>query len=110
MVRELVAEFENSKFVSEAFVDEVGKISHTKVDQLKQALGIDSTKFQVALARAPPLLQDQPNYQCKLVFQVWKESTQYPTYRTLRSDLDKYSVFNGRNLLVSVSGFLCLAL
>ena len=110
VVRELVAEFENSKFVSEAFVDEVGKISHTKVDQLKQALGIDSTKFQAALARAPPLLQDQPNYQCKLVFQVWKENTQSPTYRTLRSDLDKYSVFNGRNLLVSVSGFLCLAL
>ena len=103
MLRELVAESENSsdKLVSEAFVDKVGKISHTKVDQLKQALGINSTKFLNVLARAPPFQRDQPEYQCKLVFQVWKESTQSPTYRALRSALDKYSVFNGRNILVS---------
>ena len=38
---------------------------------------------------------------CKLVFQVWKENTQSPTYGALRSALDKYSVFCGRNPLVS---------
>ena len=104
MRRELVAESENNsdKLVSEA---KVGKISYTKVNQLKQVLGIDSTKFLAALARAPPFQRDQPEYQCKLVFQVWKESTQSPTYGALRSALDKYSVFNGRNLLVS--GCIC---
>ena len=105
MLRELVAESENSsdKSVSEAFVDEVSKISHRKMDQLKQVLGIDkySTKFQAALARAPPFQRDQPEYQCKLVFQVWKENTQSPTYGALRLALDKYSVFSGRNLMVS---------
>ena len=104
ILRELVAESENSsdKLVSEAFVDGVGKISRRKMDQLKQVLGIDSTKFQAALARAPPFQRDQPEYQSKLAFQVWKESTQSPPHRALRSALDKYSVFNGRNLLVSV--------
>ena len=104
MLRELVAVSEESKnkLVSEAFVNEIGKSSHRKMDQLKRALGIYSTKFEAALARAPPFQRDHPEYQCMLVFQVWKESTQNPTYRALRSALDKYSVFNGRNLLVSV--------
>ena len=103
VLRELVAEFENNsdKLVSEAFLNKVSKTSHTKLDQLKQVLGIHSTRFQAALARAPPFQRDHPEYQCKLVFQVWKENTQSPTYRALRSALDKYSVFCGRNPLVS---------
>ena len=103
VLRELVTEFENSsdKLVSEEFLNEVSKNSHTKLDQLKQALGIHSAKFRAALARAPPFQRDHPEYQCKLVFQVWKENTQSPTYRALRSALDKYSVFCGRNPLVS---------
>ena len=110
MLRELVAASEESKnssdkLVSEAFVNEVGKISHRKMDQLKRALGTDSTQFQAALARAPPFQRDHPEYQCKLMFQVWKESTKSPTYGALRSALDKYSVFCGRNPLVSVCAF-----
>ena len=107
VLRELVAEFKNNsdKLVSEAFLVKVSKTSHTKVDQLKKALGIHSAKFQAALARAPPFQRDHPEYQCKLMFQVWKENTQSPTYRTLRSALDKYSVFCGRNPLVSCVDF-----
>ena len=75
--------------------------SKKKVNKLNQALGIDSVKLQAALGRTPPFQRDQPEYQCKLVFQVWKESTQSPTYGALRSALDKYSVFCGRNPLVS---------
>ena len=103
VLRELFAEFENSsdKLVSEAFPNKVSKNSNLKVNQLKQALGIDNAKFRAALARAPPFQRDQPEYQCKLVFQVWKENTQSPTYGALRSALDKYSVFCGRNPLVS---------
>ena len=100
ILREL---FENhsDKLVSEAFLDVVSKTAHTKVDQLKQALCINNTKLRAAIASAPPFQRDQPEYQCKLVFQVWKESTQSPTYGALRSVLDKYSVFCGRNPLVS---------
>ena len=85
----------------EAFPTDMSKSSHMKVDHLKQALSINNAKFQAALASAPPFQQDQPEYQCKLLFQVWKENTQSPTYGTLRSGLDKYSVFCGRNPLVS---------
>ena len=103
VLRELFAEFENSsdKLVSDSFLNKVSKNSSLKVNQLKQALSIDSAKFRAALARAPPFQRDQPEYQCKVVFQVWKESTQSPTYGALRSALDKYSVFCGRNPLVS---------
>ena len=46
-------------------------------------------------------------YQYEQVFQMWKESTRNPTYGSLRSALDDYSVFCGRNPLVSV---LCVCL
>ena len=107
-LRELFAEFENSsdKLVSEAFLSKVSKTSHMKVNQLKQALSSDR-KFRAALARAPPFQRDHPEYQCKLVFQVWKENTQSPTYGALRSVLDKYSVFCGRNPLVSCELVSC---
>ena len=104
MLRELLvdkSEDSSDQPVSKAFPYEMNKACQTKVNQLKQVLGIDSTKFLAALARAPPFQRDQPEYQCKLLFQVWKENTQSPTYRALRSALDKYSVFSGRNLLVS---------
>ena len=101
VLRELLDKSESSsdEIVSEAFPNEISKTAHTKVEQLNQVLCMNSTKFQAALASAPPFQQDQPEYQCKLVFQVWKESTQSPTYRTLKSVLDNYSVFCGRNPL-----------
>ena len=82
----------NYEDLYETFLDVVSKNAHTKVDQLKRVFSIDSIKLQ----------WDQHEYQCKQVFQVWKESTQSPTYRSLRSALDTYSVFCGRNPLVSV--------
>ena len=103
ILRELVDKSENSSDqpVSKPFPYGMKKACRTMVNQLKQALGIDSTKFQAALAGVPPFQRDQPEYQCELVFQVWNENTQSPTYRALRSALDNYSVFCGRNPLVS---------
>ena len=92
MLRVLFAEEHSEEIVPETFFDVVSKTAHTKVDHLKQLFSIDSIKLQ----------RDQPGYQCKHVFLVWKENTQTPTYRALRSALDKYSVFCGRNPLVSV--------
>ena len=82
MLRELVNKSENNsdEHVPEVFLNAVSKTFHAKMDQCKR---------------------DQSEYQCKLVFQVWKENTQSPTYGALRSVLDKYSVFCGRNPLVS---------
>ena len=97
-----ISEENSDGVISEAFLDEVSATSCTKVDQLKHVLSINSAKLRAALARAPPFLRDQPEYQCKLVFKMWKESAQNPTYGSLRSALDKYSVFCGRNPLVSV--------
>ena len=56
MLRKLFAEFENSseKYLSESFLNKLSKTSHTKVDQLKQVLSVNSAHFQAALARAPP--------------------------------------------------------
>ena len=92
MLRVLFAEENSEEIVPETFFDVVSKTAHTKVDHLKQLFSIDSIKLQ----------RDQPGYQCKQVFLEWKENTQTPTYRALRSALDKYSVFCGRNPLVSV--------
>ena len=98
----LFSEKNSDRVISEAFLDEVSATSCTKVDQLKCVLSINSAKLRAALARAPPFQCDQPEYQCKLVFQMWKESTKNPTYGSLRSALDEYSVFCGKNPLVSV--------
>ena len=97
MLRVLFAEENSEEIVPETFFDVVSKTAHTKVDHLKQLFSIDSIKLQ----------RDQPGYQCKQVFLEWKENTQTPTYRALRSALDKYSVFCGRNPLVSVCVCVC---
>ena len=102
----LFSEENSNQVISETFLEEVSATSYTKVDQLKHVLSINCAKLRAALGRAPPFQRDQPEYQCKLVFQVWKESTQNPTYGSLRSALDKYSVFCGRNPMVSV---LCVS-
>ena len=107
----LFTESNLNKVVSEEFLDGLSKTSGIKADQLKQVLGIKDAKLQAVSARAQSIQQDLPEYQCKLVFQVWKESTQSPTYGALRSALDKYSVFCGRNPLVSCVhyvGMFCL--
>ena len=80
-LRVLFTEENSKEMASEIFLDVVSKTAHTEINQLKQVLSLDSVK----------LLRDQ--YQCE---QVWKENTQTPTYRALRSALDKYSVFCGR--------------
>ena len=82
---QLFAESE-SKLVSEVFLN---KTSILKVNQLKTVLSIDSTKSEAALAKTSPFQQDKPEYQCKLLFQIWKKSTRSPTYGALRSLLDK---------------------
>ena len=103
----LFSEENSNQVISETFLEEVSATSYTKVDQLKHVLSINCAKLRAALGRAPPFQRDQPEYQCKLVFQMWKESTQNPTYGSLRSALDKYSVFCGRNPLVSVCMCVC---
>ena len=64
ILRELLAESENrsDKLVSEAFPNVASKTAHTKLNRLKQALSINSAKFQAALASAPPFQRDQPDY------------------------------------------------
>lgn len=83
-------------------MDEVSATSYTKVDQLMQVLSINSTELQAALGGVPPSQRDQPEYLCKLIFEVWMGSTQNPTYGALRSVLDRYSILCGRNPRVSV--------
>ena len=73
----------------------MSKLACTMADQLKQA------SIQTVSSSTETSLHE---YQCQQVFRVWKENTQTPTYRALRSALDKYSVFCGRNPLVSVLG------
>ena len=110
----LFSEEYSNKVISEAFMDEVNT-SYTKVDQLRQVLSINSTKLRAALGGVPPSQQDQPEYQCKLIFQLWMDGTQNPTYGALRSVLKRYSVLCGRNprvsvLCVDVWVFCCLCL
>ena len=92
-LEELFAEENSGKIVSEIYLS---KTAHTRVNQLKQVL------LSIKLQRV------QPGYRCEQVFQVWKENTQTPTYSALRSALDKYSVFCGRNPLVSVCVCVCV--
>ena len=46
-----------------------------------------------------------PYQQMKLMFQAWQEKTE-GTFQCLREHMDKYSVFSGRNILVSLKCYL----
>ena len=102
LLAELFANENSDKEASNVFYQDAGNVAHTKMDLFKSALDINEREFDVAVNTAPHPYRDSVKHHCYLLFRTWADWSPNPTYQVLRSALDKYSVFCGRNPLVRV--------
>ena len=91
------------KEVPDDFLMDMAKAGHTSIDDFKTILNYNESELQVAIGQLVPPYQSSSIHHCYLVFRTWKECSGHPanSYNGLREALDEYSVFCGRNPLVS---------
>ena len=96
--------------VPEIFHLDAGKAAHSKMHILVKILKHNPRELQaaIAIATASQTYQNDPMHNCYLLFRTWALCSPSPTYEALRSALDRFSVFCGRNPLVSVLCILCM--
>ena len=93
--------------VSDYFLNEISQsiVANTEPRYLKQKKELFLKLFKLnpdVLHEQVMSLPESQSFQFKKMFQIWC-SRSYVTYGHLKKTLDKYSMFCGRNLLVSVS-------
>ena len=90
--------------VSEDFLRDCAKVAHPKTVQLKEILLLPEhdSEYVTAVDECHDQFSNNPTHKCFHVFNTWKKYTKNSTYKELREALDKYSIFRGRNPLVSV--------
>ena len=96
---------ENSdKEVPDIFHLDAGKAAHSKMHILVKILDHNPRELQAAIAIAAEskTYKDDPMHNCFLLFRTWALCSPSRTYQALRAALDRFSVFCGRNPLVSV--------
>ena len=101
VIQDLFSEQNASKDVTDKFLYQIADKVHQKKELFTELFNPNPTLLQERVSRAPP----GPTHELVRVFQTWRDCSE-GTYQCLREELDKYSVFCGRNPLVSL---LCQA-
>ena len=107
LLAEVFKDETSGKEVSDIFHLNAGKAAHSKMCILMKILEHNPSELQaaIAIATASQTYQNDPMHHCYLLFRTWALSSPSRTYQALRSALDRFSVFRGRNPLVSI---LCI--
>ena len=110
LLAELFKDENSGNEVPDIFHLDAGMAAHSKMHILKNILEHNPRELQAAIAIAivSQTYQNDPMHNCYLLFRTWALSAPSPTYQALRSALDRFSVFCGRNPLVSVLCILCM--
>ena len=104
LLAELFKDENSGKEVPDIFHLDAGKAAHSKMNILKKILHHNPSELQaaIAIATASQTYQNDPMHNCFLLFRTWALCSPSRTYQALRAALDRFSVFCGRNPLVSV--------
>ena len=94
----------NCDMVSDAFLYEMADCIHTKMDYFVAMLKPQASMLQNLIDQAPP----GSTHEVVRVFQIWRLRSTQGSYQCLRRELDQFSVFAGRNPLVSLHHSYCL--
>ena len=86
------------KEVSDAFLYEMADCIHTKMDYFVKMLKPQASMLQNLIDQAPP----GSTHAIVRVFQLWRLRSSQGSYHCLRNELDQFSMFAGRNPLVSL--------
>ena len=108
LLEELFDEENAEREIPVRFLSAIGETTHPKKNEFMTALGISLRSLQTTIDKAPPSRRDNPAHISTLMFRAWKASNPTSAYQALRSALDRFSVFCGRNPLVSVLCILCV--
>ena len=99
LLAELFTVENSNKEVPEKFCRDVGKIAHSKVHILREILCHNFNELRITFDKViSSPFNDQMDH-CYILFRYWARCSPNPTYQALRSALDKFSVFCGRNPL-----------
>ena len=93
ILKELFEESNDKKQLDPRFLKRLGKVLQDQVNEFRQTLQVGTQALRDAVC-------DNPAHYCYLVSTIWKEQG-HCSYGDLRSALSKFSVFCGRNPLVS---------
>ena len=108
LLAEMFKDDNSDKDVPDVFHLDAGKVACTEMKCFKQALDFNESEFEAAISIATQPYRDSVKHHCYLLFRTWALCSPNPTYQALRSALDRFSVFCGRNPLVSVLCILCV--
>ena len=106
IINKLLNEINANLEIPDNFLHDCAKAMSQTLDmiQLKEALVMPEQESELIglIEQHPDQYSKDPTYQCFSVLRTWKKFAKNPTYKGLREALDMYSVFRGRNPMVSL--------
>ena len=103
LVQQLFSDKDADKTVSENVLDKLAEHVFQRMPQFKKMLNTPENKFAECHGQAQVR-------QCCYLFKLWSQQRDKATYKLLRKEFDRYSIFHGRNPLVSFHYSLILLL
>jgi hypothetical protein len=87
--------------VSDSFLLDFATTASLKSSKLKEILPHNESELVGAVAQCDEQYKADRRHQCFLLLRTWRDSNENTTYNGLRKLLDSFSIFCGRNPLVS---------
>ena len=87
--------------VSNSFLLDFATTANIKSLKLKEILPLNESELAGAVAQCDEQYKADRRHQCFLLLRTWRDSNENATYSGLRKLLDSFSIFCGRNPLVS---------
>ena len=111
LITQMFSRHTSSLIVSDAFLSELAARFYLHKNILSQILmpqpRLLSEKLKMDVHSLHSLDEMSKHLKCVYILEAWMEQQESPaTYRKLRQELDKYSIFCGRNPLDLVCGYL----
>ena len=94
LVQQLFSDKDADKTVSETFLDKLAERVFQRMPMFKKMLNTSENEFAECHGQAEVR-------QCCYLFKLWSQQREKATYRSLRKEFDRNSIFHGRNPLVS---------
>ena len=101
ILNELFKESNDNNEVDTKFLNKLRNTMQDQVNELQQILQVKAKALRDAVHSSPPSVRDDPAHRCYVVLKIWKDQGHNCSYGDLRLALSKFSVFCGRNPLVS---------
>lgn len=87
--------------VSDSFLLDFATTANLKSSKLKEILPLNESELAGAVAQCDEQYKADRRHQCFLLLRTWRDSNEKTTYNGLRKLMDNFSIFCGRNPLVS---------